>query len=251
MDSLGHMTAPRHQKMSVCTDSPLGLKHSLPRDWECWALSSDWLWLSTRFPTARGWRPSPLPGALCCPRTACIQLLAVRGGYKKSGLWFNLTPLYRARPASELPMELAEAFAVTISLFKFLLLWLIPIPLLPSEFPTFKSKHRWCFLLSHYLQCDPEQGSTMVFWESQLALLWTFKNYNMVSHRHSKLRVVSFQRCKHVFHQCQGVKLQFTLPSPIADVPSALPFPTFSPSSSNSYLFTWYESLYANCFIEL
>ena len=46
---------------------------------------------------------------------------------------------------------------------------------------------------------------------------------------YSKFRIVNFKRCKRVFHRYQGVKLQVTPPSPIADVPSALPFPTFLP----------------------
>ena len=156
MDSLGHMTAPTHQKMRCVHRFPFRTKALTPQGRG--VLSSKlWLVMAKYLPPY-----CPRLKTISSPRSTVLS----QGQHaskdwqwgvdiKKSGLWFNLTALYRARPASELPMALAEAFAVTISLFKYLLLWLIPIPLLPSEFPIFKSKHGWCFLLSHYFQCDP------------------------------------------------------------------------------------------------
>lgn len=128
MDSLGHVTAPRHQKMRCVHRFPFRTKALTPQG--LGVLGSK-LWLVIAKYLLPYW---PWLKTISFSRSTVLSQKQHASNdwqwgvdIKKSGLWFNLIPLYRARLASELPMELAEAFAVTVSLLKFLFLWWIPI----------------------------------------------------------------------------------------------------------------------------
>ena len=134
---------------------PLGVKHSVRKDWECWLRQPVAEYLLCLLPLAEDHllchEHSPFLG------TACIQWLAVRGAEIKA--WppcFKLTPLCRVVPASELPTDLAEAFAGTASCLA-PPIWPVLIPLLPSKFPTCKSR------------------SVSASWERWLEVLWNFQ----------------------------------------------------------------------------
>lgn len=131
--------------------SPVRTEGLPPQSLECGPLTAcSW---ASAFPTALGWRSKIASSPGGKPGSDDWQQ---RGSYKNLAFLspLCLAPLCRALPASELPMGVAEAFAVTMSLFSSPF-GLILIPSLSSQCPTWKSVFTWAS------------------WESQLAVLWS------------------------------------------------------------------------------